>query len=498
MISTRPAFRHQSPAALRFALAGALTAACLIAATGGAADARPVDAQGQIQAELAKGNTDKAIALGEAEVTKAPQNGALRELLGRAYLRAGRFESAASALNDAVSLGGNSGRTVLSLALAQIACGQNRAALATLDRGQGTIGAADLGLALALAGDTEHGISVLTDSVRDGVASSKLRQNLAYAYALDGRWADAQLTAGFDLPPDQVQSRLQQWAQSMQTGGERTRIARLLDVPMTVDQGMPAALALNAASSAPAPELAEAKTDTNGELPAVAPGAATAAAPSATNVLAVQDQPAAAPAVVLPVSAVPVVALVAPAPAPAPVVAAEELPVVASPAVTSKPVALPRVAAARVAVKIHPVVPARQPSLALAAEPAFHRASYIRREPVNYGAAGGHVVQLGAFSSAEAAERAKLVLARRNPSLQGHSFLITQADVNGRNYWRVVTSGFNTASASTTCASLKRHGGTCFAYAANHAPQGYAPQGKALAVANTHNPLSAVDRRRHG
>jgi cell division protein FtsN len=112
---------------------------------------------------------------------------------------------------------------------------------------------------------------VLTDAVRDGSTTPMLRQNLAYAYALDGRWADASLTAGFDLPPDRVNARLQQWAQSMQSGGERVRIARLLGAPVTGDPGMPASLALNGSAApvrtAPTAETATVTSDSSGEVP---------------------------------------------------------------------------------------------------------------------------------------------------------------------------------------------------------------------------------------
>ena len=191
-------------ASSRFILRGALALTLLIGGASHDAFAHRLDARGAIKAELAEGNTEKAIALGEAAVANAPQDAGLRATLGHAYLSTGRFESAAAVLNDAVILGDTSDRTMLSLALAQMASGENRAALATLDRGTANIAQTELGLALALAGDPERGVAILTDQARSGAADGRLRQNLAYAYALDGRWADARLTASFDLPPDQL------------------------------------------------------------------------------------------------------------------------------------------------------------------------------------------------------------------------------------------------------------------------------------------------------
>ncbi len=300
-MTAAPAFHPSAP---RLALRSILSVALLFGAAHTAL-AQEDGAQGRMAAEPLKADAASAVERGEAAVARAPQDATLRAELGHAYLRAGRFESAAAALTDALALGGPSDRVTLTLALAQIACGQNRAALATLDHGAG-IAPADLGLALALASDPGRGIAVLTDAVRDGPASPNLRQNLAYAYALDGRWADATVTAGFDLPPDQVNARLQQWAETMQSGGERSRVARLLNVPLTSDQGMPAALALNIPPVNSGPVLATAQAEAAGPPPPAV--ALTSPKPAPVVVAAV------APVFV----ATPVVQAVAYAPAPAP------------------------------------------------------------------------------------------------------------------------------------------------------------------------------------
>ncbi len=404
-------------AASRLALRSALGVALLIGAAN-TAHAHEHGRPGGIGDESLQSDAARAVARGEAAVARAPHDALLRAELGHAYLRAGRFESAAAALNDAVALGDTPDRIILSLALAQIACGQNRAALATLDHGA-SVAPADLGLALALAGDPGRGIAVLTDAVRDGSASTNLRQNLAYAYALDGRWADATLTAGFDLPPDQVNARLQQWAQSMQSGGERVRIARLLNVPLIVDQGMPATLALNVAQADPAS--------------APAPIATAAPMPPAPN-------------------------LVEAAPSPPPVSAAAD-PVPSAPAIAAIVAPLAPVTAA-----------APVPS-------AFH---HIAVQAHGARPTSAHFVQLAAYHSRHSAELGKAILARRHPLLRGHGLLITEARRHGRSYWQVVMAGFDGASASSLCASLKRHGAACFAYSARPARNG-----QSLALADT-------------
>ena len=268
MTASRSARRRSRSSAFRLAICGALALAGAIGGGAGTGCAHALR-HGRPGEPAARGDPDQAIVLGEAAVAKAPQNAALLAALGQAYLRAGRFEAAAHVLGAAAALGDAGGDTTLGLALAEIAGGQHRAGLAALDRGAATIAPARLGLALALAGDAERGIALLADRLRDGPADPTLRQNLAYAYALAGRWADAALTAAFDLPPDQVAARLQQWAEVMQSGGERLRIARLLNVPLVADPGLPPSLAWNDAQTEPAPtaERAAPATDETGGSP---------------------------------------------------------------------------------------------------------------------------------------------------------------------------------------------------------------------------------------
>jgi len=229
----------------------------------------------EAQKALSSGQVDKAIELAEALVAANPREASYRALLGQAYLRAGRFESSAQALNDAMKLGDNSSRTALSLALANVGQGKNREAVAILDDWRDAIPAADLGLAYALAGETNRGVAILSDALRAGDNTPKLRQNLAYAFALDGRWREARLMVSQDVPAGQVDARLSDWASKAKPEDGRVRVASLIGAPNRQDSGMPTALALNASAEQqqlaaetaaqrdPAPALAA-----NGELPA--------------------------------------------------------------------------------------------------------------------------------------------------------------------------------------------------------------------------------------
>jgi len=371
-------------------------------------------------------------------VAKAPHDAALRAALGHAYLRGGRFESAAAALGDAQTLGDSSSRTALSLALADIAIGHSRDAVALLDGAHDQLPVTDFGLALALAGETGRGVAVLADALRAGGATQTLRQNLAYAYALDGRWSEARTLAMLDLPGDKVDARLTQWAATARPEAYRARVAALLGAPVRDDGGMPTTLALGAA----AVPVALAVTAPATELP-----------------------PVAAPAPVAPVA--PAVAVADPAPLPPPPAAAA--PAFAAP-IAPSPAEL---AAAHPATPVHAARHARHAELALATPVAA---------PV---AQGDHLIQIGAFLSQTNAERARHAFAAHN-RYPGHAIAIAQANVGGRTFWRVTVAGFATASAANACGSVKAHGGACFAYAGNAAPAG-----EALALATPPHEIGA-------
>ena len=386
---------------------------------------------------LRKGETPRAVALAEQAVAADGRNASLRLLLANAYLRAGRFESARSAYADAIELGDDSSRAALGLVLTELALGHNSAALDAINTYGDVLQAADLGLALTMAGQGDRGITVLTNAIREGHNTPKARQNLAYAYALTGKWDEARIMAGQDLPADQVDARLQSWASMTRPEDSRRRLASLLGAPLVGDTGQPAALAL---ANFPATKGAEPAAEPVRSADAAPQPAAPVDAPAAAPVAA----PAAAPSGVLaridlaPSQAAPAAAP-APAPAPAP---AQQL--VSRPVVQPVPASAPHM--------VRPMV--RQ----AAAQPA--PASHL----------GTHVVQLGAFGSADAAKRAWLHFRARDAHLAGHPSLITKVNVGGRDFWRVQAAGFaGRAPAQSLCGSLKAHGGACMVLAVNDA-----------------------------
>lgn len=402
------------------------------------------------QTALKKGKTDVAIANAEAAVLAEPRNAAYRAVLGAAYLDAGRFASAATSFDDAMNLGDTSGRTALGFALAAIGQGDNARAVSVLDDWRDAIPADDLGLALALAGQPDRGVHVLGNALRGGQSTPKLRQNLAYAYALQGNWRAARIMASEDVPPAQLDARISEWAQIAKPEDFQKRVAGLLNVPVRADAGQPVQLAL---SNNPGAEQFAA------EAAAIAtPVAASAELPAVEGFVASAPPPRELP----PINGIPVGSRPA---EPAPQVAAVAPEVRApesfqdafkAPAPTGATVA--QVAANAIKFVANPVVQTA-PTRHGAAAPAKRVGS------PQVGADGSQLVQLGSFRSEAGARRAWGVYAKRYPELGNYQMVITQAKVRGKTYFRVSAGGFQVASARSMCGKVKARGQGCIAWA---------------------------------
>lgn len=424
--------------ALPLGLAGAAVVALAagISLTPEAVVAKPAPDKIAAQARkaLGSGQVDKAILLGEQLVAANPQEAGYRAILGQAYLRAGRFESAAQALDDAMKLGDNSARTALGLALANSGMGRNDEAVAILGDWRDAIPAADLGLAYAMAGNAERGTAILVGALRGGENTPKLRQNLAYAYALGGHWREARIMASQDVPADQLDARISTWASRAKPEDSRLRVAGLLGAPLRSDRGMPAQLALSASSDQQqlAVETAAQRVSpavaVNAELPPVQ--AATAAQP--------RNQAAAAPVIV---------------PRTAAVVFVEKPVVQPIPSLLGKA----------------PAASAKRPAATLAAAPGrvmkrpVQAVRPVAAPAVSKGST--HAIQLGSFFSEQGARRAWGQYVARNPELRGFKMVISTAQVRGKTYWRVAAGGLDGRGAGGLCSKVKSRGGVCFAYA---------------------------------
>lgn len=449
----------------------------------------------QAEMAMAKGKASKAVSHAEAAVLAAPRVAENRAMLGSTYMEAGRFVAAATTYGEAIELGDTSSRTIVSYALAQLASGNQRGALSTLDTYEAQLDPADFGLAVAMAGRPQQGVHVLGNALRSGQNTAKVRQNLAYAFALKGDWRSARLMVAQDLPADKVGDRLGQWATTSAPGLHHARVASLLGVPMVADSGQPAALALSnypsvpmlAAENAAKPEAAKApiasKLAANGELPPVSKMVPTSAEKNpATKPVKVA---AAKPAVKKP-AAKPVAKSVSkPAPRVASKPAPKAAPKIAKASVpTPKPTTAPKVAAKKPAPKVATKTvngvkfasgevvqkiphtqrvakasPVKKPSSKPAAKPAPKLAK---------AASGNYRVQLGSYFSMSDAQAAWKVFQARHPELESSQKVISKAKVKGKIYYRVAAGGFAKSSAVSMCSKVKRGGAGCIAYAANN------------------------------
>lgn len=450
---TGPTTGHRLALVATTAIAGLALAGCTTSAA-----PRAEVSFGHAQTALAKGEVSKAIQHAEAAVLADPRNPGFRALLGAAYLEAGRFQAAATSFGDALDLGDDNPRTVLSFALAKIAVGEGRTAVSMLDDNAQIIDPADLGLALALAGQPERGVHVLINAVRSAEeATPKLRQNLAYTYALAGNWRAARVMAAEDVPADQLEARLAGWAAMSAPDMAPQRIASLLDVRPVADAGQPQHLALanfpaQAVMVAEAAEQGDDAFDVAGEPVQVASAAPSQAFSAAFAAPQSAPQPA-IETVQVPASA-----------------AATGPRYVSNPVVQQLPGAAKSRVAAAPAAPAAPRLPAASQRRMAAPTTASHGATPAAA-PVQKGPAT-HLVQLGSYDNKAEATRGWSALQAKFPQLKDRQPVITEAVVNGRTFWRVAAEGFTAQSAKAMCGTIKSQGRGCFAYAASTPPAG--------------------------
>ncbi|QJB68367.1 SPOR domain-containing protein [Parasphingorhabdus halotolerans] len=407
---------------------------------------------------LAKGETDKAIAFAERSVAAVGNDAETRALLGQSYMTAGRFSSAERSFEDAMELGKVDARTVLSLSLAQLAQGKADEAKRVVADNRQYIPTADYGLALALAGDSKTAIAVLEQAIRNSDATGRTRQNLGLAYALDGRWREAKLLASQDMTPATVDKRIMQWAQMARPGAYETRVASLLNItPMPNDPGQPMRLALNAAptvdaiaQTSPSQDYSRevASFDRNTPLPAVGPAPRQSAEVDFTakenNVKVTKvDLPASMSA--KPVAVAPAAApLIKAVPSPEKILPADKFIVEGEKAPAAKPAPV-RTAAIQAVSAVKPVMQ----QVAFTPKP----------QAVS---SGTHLVQLGAYSSAEGAKRAWGILSSQNADLVAFKYASSRVTVKGKTLYRLAAMGFgNAQTAEAMCAGIKAKGGNC-------------------------------------
>ena len=420
--------------AVTTALAGTALAGCTgkVAPTASASSAKA-------QIALKQGKGEKAVRHAEAAVLATPRDAAARVLLGNAYLEDGRFYSAATTFSDALALGDTSPRTVISLALAQTGMGDRATAITTLDSWEAAIDPVDFGLAVALAGQPERGVHILATAIRGGQNTAKSRQNLAYAYAMSGRWREARLMAAYDVPAGQLGDRMSEWGALAQPANARVRVAHLLGVEMSDDAGQPSLLALS-------------------NHPSIEQLAANAMADRAVAF----DAPAFAPATELPA-----VSHIDAAPLDLAESAVADAGLVEGGTVVGKT----RFVGGEIVQKLpHSYARADEPRAAPRNRTARTAAAQQTPAPAPQVAIGRgeYNIQLGSYFSVADAQAAWAKFQRDYPELRDADRAITKARVNGKIYYRVAATGYARDSAQAMCSSVKGKGGGCIAYASSN------------------------------
>lgn len=375
---------------------------------------------------IAKRDAGKAVSHAEAAVANDPHNAEYRAMLGQAYMLAGRFASAAQALDDSLSINPENGPAALNLALAKIAQGDWAGARSTLQTHADHIPASDRGLAFALAGDPVTAIDILNPAARAADANAKTRQNLALSLALAGRWAESREIAAMDVAPEALDARIMQWANFSRPKNAYDQVASLLNVTPVQDAGQPAQLALarqNPVAVAAVEAPVAAPVDT------YMPGATAEAQPAALAEVAVEPQPEPAQ------------------------VAGTGPSIVFGPSaevVQSVPVRRPVVAEGRVS------RPAKVVAVA-----ATKPAAVAARAPAKV-AKGSYYVQLGAYVNAGVAKDAWGRYARKVPALTASAPQGSKVSTRAGNFYRLSVGGFARADADSLCRQVRSSGGTCF------------------------------------
>ena len=281
----------------------------------------------------------------------------------------------------------------------------------------------NLGLSLALSGNGPAALQYLGPLATSPQATPKIRQDYAAALVATGRDDEARSVLSVDLPPDQVVSAM---------AGFSALIAQSQSAPppTPIPATEPVAPVAPVATAAPPPATAPQPLIAAAVAP---PPGATPPTPAAPEPPA-EAAPPSSPSSARPAPADANAAYTGPSPIPGAV--SSSTPGTAPPA--SAPASIPPEAAPA----------ALPPSVAKALA-----------SPITNGAS----VQLGALNSPDAAERAWRSITASAPALfAGHEPEIEPVSVNGKNFYRLRTSGFATkADAARFCAEVSAAGNAC-------------------------------------
>jgi len=142
-----------------------------------------------------------------------PRNIDIRNALGRVHLALGEKDLALEDFSKSLRLDGRNvsaltGKAVALDSMSRHSDAQEVYSLALNYYPTNFILRSNFALSLSISGQPEKGIPMLQELVRDPSASEIARGNLALAYGIAGRDADARTTLMLDMKPEQVSENL--------------------------------------------------------------------------------------------------------------------------------------------------------------------------------------------------------------------------------------------------------------------------------------------------
>ncbi|WP_343347769.1 tetratricopeptide repeat protein [Sphingomicrobium sp. XHP0239] len=407
------------------------------------------------QSALIEGDFVAAVGLAERAVETNPRDVGYRTLLGNAYFAAGRFASAEAAYRDSLELMPAQPQVILKKALVEIAQGKSAQALDGLEQARGYVNAADLGLAVALAGRPQVAVDLLTTAARSPQADARTRQNLALAFAMTGDWTQARTIASQDVPADELEARLQSWMAMANPEHPSHAVAALTGVtPAQADPGQPVALALNRNADQPR----YAALAPQNVAPAPAPVAAPLPAPVRTAMaprVALDDAPVSfTKSIEIPIHDVALVE------ADAAEVSREETVTVA--ALDVDPIA-PIALLARAAAEVKAARSTAAPGLSTEAVRLTESAGSLRVKAVAAEEASRSVVQLASYHDRDLLDHGWAIATQRFGALEAFQPMAARFRHDGKTFYRLAAHGFaSDADARSFCTEVKAAGVDCF------------------------------------
>ncbi|TNE67951.1 MAG: SPOR domain-containing protein [Alphaproteobacteria bacterium] len=152
----------------------------------------------------AQGAHGEAVSVLEILAKRGQLNADGRYLLGKTRLALGDYEGALDAFDGAADQMPMDGRVISGRGIALAALGRTEAAMAAFSNAIDATSLSNMALVTAASGNPDDAIGILEPLVTGGLVSVQGRQNLAMAYLLAGREADARRMARVDLEPQTI------------------------------------------------------------------------------------------------------------------------------------------------------------------------------------------------------------------------------------------------------------------------------------------------------